>query len=135
MRSSAKLLVLHSFSALILAGCAATTLPEFEAEQTDRDVIADASTQTDIDPGSTRFVGEVEGAELYIARGDNDTLCLIAIRDQEWEQTGCGSGLGIGTELQGGSRIEAGSFKFPDSEVADGERTKLSESVTVITYP
>lgn len=112
MRSPVKVLLLFS-SALFLAGCAATTLPEFEAEQTDRDVIPGASSQSDIDASSTRFVGEVEGAELYLARGENDTLCLIQIRDQEWEQMGCGAGLGVGSTLESGTRIEAGTFKFP----------------------
>jgi hypothetical protein len=134
MRLSTKMLLL-SCSALLLAGCAATTLPEFEAGQTDRDVVPDASSQSDIDAETTRFVGEVEGAELYLARGSNDTLCLIHIRDQEWEQTGCGAGLGIGFTLESGTLIEAGTFKFPPEQVGTGVREQLSESVTVITYP
>lgn len=134
MRSSAKMLLLGS-SMLLLAGCAATTLPEFEAAQTDRDVIPDASSQADIHADTTRFVGEVEGAEFYLARGRNDTLCLVQIRDHEWEQLGYGSGLGIGTKLESGTRIEAGTFRFPEHEVGDGVREQLSESVTVISYP
>ena len=119
---------------LLLAGCAPTTLPEFESAQTDRDVIADAASQ-DIDPESTRFVGEVEGADVYLARGNNDTLCLIQMRDGDWEQMGCGAGLGIGTTLESGTRLDAGTFKFSDHEVAGAERTPLSDSVTVIYYP
>lgn len=134
MRSSAKMPLLVS-SMLLLAGCAPTTLPEFEAAQTGRDIVPDASTHADIDADTTRFVGEVEGAELYLARGSNDTLCLIQIRDQEWEQMGCGSGLGVGTTLESGTRIEAGRFTFPEHEVREGVREELSESVTVISYP
>jgi hypothetical protein len=133
MRSRATALLALS-SILVLAGCSPTSLPEFESVQTDRDVIVDAASQ-DIDADSTRFVGEVEGADIYLARGTNDTLCLIQIRDGEWEQTGCGAGLGIGSTLQTGTRIEAGTFKFPESEVAGGKRTRLSDSVTVIYFP
>lgn len=133
MRSSAKVLLLLS-SAFLLAGCAPTTLPEFEAEQTDRDVLAEASSEPDIDANTTRFVGEVEGIELYIARGKNDALCVIQVRDREWEQMGCGAGLGVGIELDSGTRIEAGTFKFPEQQVGDGVHGQLSESVTVITY-
>lgn len=133
MRSRA-IAVLVLSSILVLAGCSPTTLPEFESPQTDRDVIADAASQ-DIDLESTRFVGEVEGADVYLARGTNDTLCLIQIRDGDWEQMGCGAGSGIGSTLETGTRIEAGTFKFSDNEVAGGKRTPLSDSVTVIHYP
>ena len=121
-------------SVLVLAGCTPTTLPEFEASQTDRDIILDVSAQ-DIDADSTRFIGEVEGADLYLARGTNNSLCLIQIRDEEWEQMGCGAGLGVGSTLESGTRIEAGTFKFPDNEVGEGKRTPLSDSVTVIYFP
>ena len=54
------------------------------------------------------------------------------MRDGEYDSTGCGSGLTLGTALQSGTLIEVGSFSFPESQVGDGERTELSESVTVI---
>lgn len=132
MRSRATVL-LSLACILILSGCSSTALPEFETAQTDRDVVPDADSQ-DIDADSTRFVGEVEGAELFLARGNNDTLCLIHIRDGEWEQMGCAAGMGIGTTLETGTRIEAGTFKFPPEEVEGGERTPLSDSVTVIYF-
>jgi hypothetical protein len=134
MRSSAKVLLLLSAASLLTA-CAATTVPEFEARQSDRDILAAASSEPDIDANTTRFVGEVEGIELYIARGSNDTLCVIQVHDEEWLQTGCGAGSGVGIELESGTRIEAGTFKFPEQQVGDGVREQLSESVTVITYP
>lgn len=134
MRSSAKALLLLS-TALLLTACAATTVPEFEAEQGDRDILAAASSEPDIDANTTRFVGEVEGIELYLARGSNDTLCVIQVHDEELVQTGCGAGSGVGIELESGTRIEAGTFKFPDGQIGDGVREQLSESVTVITYP
>ena len=133
MRLSTKLLLLLP-ATLLLAGCAATTLPEFEAAQTDRDVVP-ASAQADIDADTTRFVGEVEGAEIYLARGVDDTLCLIHIRDDEWEQMGCGAGLGVGSTLESGTRLEAGTFRFPEQQIGEGTREPLSESVTVIFQP
>ena len=134
MRSSAKVLFLLSAASLLTA-CTATTVPEFEAQQSDRDIPTEASSDRDIDASTTRFVGEVEGIELYIARGNNDTLCVIQVHDEEWLQTGCGAGSGVGIELESGTRIEAGTFKFPEQQVGDGVREQLSESVTVITYP
>ncbi|WP_431797342.1 hypothetical protein [Microbacterium kunmingense] len=133
MRSRATVL-LSSVCILILSGCSATTLPEFETVQADRDVVPDADSQ-DIDADSTRFVGEVEGVDLYLARGSDDTLCLIQLRDGEWEQTACGAGMGIGITLETGTRIEAGTFRFRPEEVERGVRTPLSDSVTVIDFP
>jgi len=122
-------------SVMMLTGCTASTLPEFDAEQTDRDVIPEGPAQPEIDLDSTRYVGEVEGAQLYLAHGGNDGICLIHIRDQEWEQTGCGAGDGMGSELESGTLIEVGSFRFPEDKAAGGQRTRLSESVSVISYP
>lgn len=59
---------------------------------------------------------------------------MIQVRNQEWDQTGCGAGLGVSIELESGTRIEAGTYKFPQQQVGDGVREQLSESVTVITY-
>lgn len=134
MRSSAKVLLLLS-TALLLTACAPTAVPEFEAQQSDRDILAEAPAEPAIDADTTRFVGEVEGIELFIARGGNDTLCVIQVHDEEWVQTGCGAGSGVGVELESGTRIEAGTFRFPEQQVGDGVREQLSESVTVITYP
>jgi hypothetical protein len=133
MRLPAKALILLS-AALLLTSCAAASLPEFDVEQTERDVVPAEISLEDIDAGTTRFVGEVEGTDLYLARGADDTLCLLQVRGGELDQAGCGSGLGLGVELDSGTRIESGTFRFPQDQIGDGERTKLSESVTVITY-
>ncbi len=132
MELAAKVLVLLG-SALLLTGCTVASIPEFDAEQTSSDVVVEEA-QVDIDPDTTRYVGEVEGAELYLARGEG-TTCLIQIREEVWEQTGCGAGGGLGTTLQSGTRIEVGDFTFPPSEVAGRTRTQLSDSVTVISFP
>jgi hypothetical protein len=136
MRSTAKLLALLS-SALLLAGCTSTSIPEFETTQTARDIPTDPAAVDGVDPATTRFVGNVEESDLYLARGeeDPDSLCLIQVRDGKWEQTGCGGGSGLGSELRSGTLIEAGSYSFPSEQVGDGQRTELSPSVTVFTLP
>ncbi|MDN3311779.1 hypothetical protein QWJ90_12650 [Microbacterium oryzae] len=134
MRSPAKALIVL-VSALLLAGCGApSALPEFEAEQTEVDLIPDVEEKGDIDPASTRYAGDVDGTRVYLARGtsEDEQLCVIVMRDEDWMQTGCAAGTGVGTELEDGTRVEAGSFRYSDSEVGDRERIELSESVRVI---
>ena len=132
MRLPGKVFVLLSVS-LMLSSCAAAPLPEFKVEQTERDIIPNASSLTGVEPGSTRFVGEVESADLYMTRGDGDILCLVEARPEASYNVFCGDGLGVGVELESGTRIELGTFRFPESQIGDGERAQLSESVTVIT--
>jgi hypothetical protein len=139
MRQIAKTLTLLSAAAL-LTGCVAgnvpdspASIPEFETEQTARDIVPDEAALRDIQAGSTRFVGDVEEYSLYLARGADRSLCLIQIRDDTWESTGCGAGNDVGTQLRSGTRIEAGSFTFPDDDLRGRERHQLSESVTVIS--
>lgn len=136
MSPTAKFLALL-FSALLLAGCTSTSIPEFETTQTADDIPTDPAAVDGVDPATTRFVGRVEGSDLYLARGDEDpdSICLIQVRDGKWEQTGCGAGSGLGSELRSGTLIETGSYSFPSDQVGDGQRTELSPSVTVITQP
>ena len=127
-----KVLVLLA-AALLLVGCAATSIPEFDAPQTERDMLPADAVLSDIDPGSTRYVGDVEGAEVYLARADGDQLCVIQLRGGQPEQMGCGAGMGIGTTLPSGTMIEAGSFRFPADQVEDATREQVSPSVTIVT--
>ncbi|MDZ8173265.1 hypothetical protein [Microbacterium xanthum] len=130
------LLVLVAGITFMLAGCGASSLPEFTREQTADDAITALPAQEpSIDPNSTRFVGTVESTDLYLARAENDALCVIQLQGDEWEQTGCATGDGIGIELESGTLIEAGTYAFPENQVKDGQRVKLSESVSVITFP
>jgi hypothetical protein len=75
---------------VLLAGCTSTSIPEFETTRTARDIPADPAAVDGVDPATTRFVGSVEGSDLYLARGeeDPDSLCLIQVSDGTWEQTG-----------------------------------------------
>ncbi len=113
-----------------------TSIPEFETTQTANDIPTDPAAVDGVDPATTRFVGRVEGSDLYLARDeDPDSLCLIQVRDGKWEQTGCGGGSSLGSELRSGTLIETGNYSFPSDQVGDGQRTELSPSVTVITQP
>lgn len=51
--------------------------------------------------------------------------------DADFAELLCGDGLGIGSTLETGTRIEVGTFQFPEEEIQGGERTSLSDSVTV----
>lgn len=120
-------------SLLLLTGCSETSLPEFAAEQNDGDIIERIADQPDIDPESTRYVGEVEGIQLYLARGEDRATCLIQMRGDMWVTTGCGAGDGVGVALPSGTRIEVGTFTFDVAETDAYTRTELSDSVTLIS--
>lgn len=131
MRSPMKSLLLAA-PILLLAGCSAGDLPEFATEQTDRDVVADARAADGIASDTTRFVGEVDGVELFLAKSQDDEICLIQLRDGNFESTACSSGGGLGTIITGGPAVEVGDFRYlPDAENRPG-REQISDSVVVI---
>lgn len=121
-----------------LAGCSASaTLPEFEVAQAGDDRVPQPSQLGDIDPDSTRLVGEVDDYTLFLGRGeavnDGEALCLIFVADDSIDQTACGAGDGVGMELPTGVLIEAGNFTFPQDETSGRSRVELSDSVSVVT--
>lgn len=79
--------------------CSAGDVPEFATEQTDLDVVANERAIDGIAPGATRFVGEVDGVELFLAKSQEDEICLIQIRDSGLESSACSSGGGLGTTI------------------------------------
>jgi len=122
----------------LLTGCSAPfALPEFDAAQTEDDRVPQPSQLGDVDPDSTRLVGQVDDYTLFLGRGQDgsgeDTLCLIYVAGDSVDQMGCGRGNGVGSELPNGVLIEAGDFSFPADRTSDGSRAELSESVSVIT--
>jgi hypothetical protein len=123
-----------------LTGCSASaTLPEFDAAQAADDRVPQPSQLGDVDPDSTRLVGEVDDYTLFLGRGagvtGDETLCLIFVADDSINQTACGAGKGVGMELPTGVLIEAGNFTFPEDKTLGGSRVELSDSVSVITIP
>lgn len=131
MRSPMKALLLAA-PILLLAGCSASDLPEFATEQTDRDVVDDERAIEGIASETTRFVGAVDGVELFLAKSQDDEICLIQLRDGGFESTACSSGGGLGTTVTGGPAVEVGDFSYlPDAESRPG-REQISDSVVVI---
>ncbi|MGC5225451.1 hypothetical protein ACPW96_23040 [Micromonospora sp. DT81.3] len=123
-------------SVMLLTGCSGSTMPELHRPQTEVDLIPhpDANTDTDIDRSSTRFVGEVSGIKLYLARPTTDDgVCavLVATPPASWYQSGCGEGDGLAFQLDNGVGVEIGNMRLD----VEGQRTQLSESVTVVSEP
>jgi hypothetical protein len=95
--------------------------------------VPESASDSGIDPGSTRFVGEAEGYDLYLARPeDYDGICVILVdaSTDEWLSSGCGGGNGdgVGTELPSGTGMEAGTLRFPDG----ADRIHLRENVALV---
>lgn len=114
----------------VLASCTAPDPPEFDRAQTDDDRPNALSSATDeVRPDSIRRAGDVDGLEIFLARGteSDDQLCVLLVRDDVWESMSCGQ-LGVGIETPDGTRIEAGSFSFP----VDSGHRDISESVRVL---
>lgn len=79
-----------------------------------------------LDPASSRFVGEHDGDRLYLAKGENATICLLVYsNDRDWV-IGCSRGDGT---VSSGSRAYA---VRPDAAPAPEGATELSPNVFVI---
>lgn len=116
--------------ALMSTSCAALQLsyPEFSREQTAADlpnaIVESGDDSVDLD--TLRHVGDVDGYDVYLARGGEaqNTICIAVVKDDVWESTGCGSDR-IALTTRSGTEIEAGGLQ-PDDENA------LSESVRIV---
>lgn len=74
----------------------------------------------------------MDGVELFLAKSQDDEICLIQLRDGNFESTACSSGGGLGTIITGGPAVEVGDFRYlPDAENRPG-REQISDSVVVI---
>ena len=124
--------VLVLMGAFVLTSCTTQqpSYPEFARDQTDADrpsAIVDG-TDSLIDVASLRHVGDVDGYEVYLARGRDapDTICIAIVKDDVWESTGCG-GDRITLTTRSGIEIEASSF-----QPQDDRNDALSESVRIV---
>ncbi len=123
-----------ALAGVLLVGCAAQQPAEFAREQTarDRPPAEPSDADSTIDAESTRFVGEAEGYDLYLARPMewDDGICVVFVdaSTDEWYSTACGAGDGVGAELPSGTRVEVGNFQYQDA----AERTQLSDSVALL---
>lgn len=119
---------------LVSAGCTAGGTPArdlLDREQTADDVIdiAEVFEYSDIDPETTRFIGEREGVRFYYTTAPDappgNAECLTAVpANQEWMSACSGSGgemygIGVGTvrwDFGGGAQAE-----LAEDEVAVGD--------------
>jgi len=122
--------VLVVMATLTSTSCAALqpSCPEFSREQTAADlpnaIVESGDDSVDLD--TLRHVGDVDGYDVYLARGREaqNTICIVVMKDDAWESTGCGSDR-ITLTTRSGTEIEAGGLQ-PDDENA------LSESVRIV---
>jgi hypothetical protein len=121
---------------LLLAGCSLSgELPEFDLEQSARDILPESdATSSDLDPTSTRYLGDAGQFTVYLAKGTDtpNLVCIAAYENEVQHSMSCGGGSAMGLEMPDGTLLEVGGFAFPDRDVGDRERTKLSDSVVVI---
>lgn len=112
-----------------LSGCT-TSVGEFSDLQTERESQDELPTlekyaYESVDPSTSRYVGEHDGTELWIAEGTEDSsACLIADAGADSWIVSCGGRSGVET---GGI---AGHFMvLPDGAFAPDNATKISENV------
>lgn len=111
--------------------CAAQqpAFPEFSREQTAADLPAAIveSGEDIVELDSVRHVGDVDGYDLYLARGREaeNAICVAIVKDGAWESTGCGSD-GVTVTTRSGAKVEAGGLSGAD------ETKALSDSVRVV---
>lgn len=113
---------------VFLAGCSSSgvsyALLDREAQSSDQlpEQVIDGSA--DIDPNSSRFVGDHDGADLWLARAERaDTVCLVVFPNEADWVVGCGAeggGLGVGDYMV-----------VPDGSPSPDGATKLSDNVYV----
>lgn len=104
--------------------------PEFSREQTAADLPQALAESGDgsVDLATVRHVGDVDGYDVYLARGREaeNTICVAIVKDGEWESTGCG-GNGVTVTTRSGAKVEAGGIR-----TGEDEENALSDSVRVV---
>lgn len=81
-----------------------------------------------LDPASSRFVAEHEGDRLFLAKGENATICLVVYPDNRDWVIGCSRGDGSGTVS---SRSRSYGVR-PDAAPAPEGAKEISPNVFVI---
>lgn len=115
-------------AAVMLTGCAASTgLTDLDREATEADALPElpeyAYDDVEIDPDSTRYVGEHEGTQLWLTRTAANGACLLSYPDSEGWLVGCtDGGLPLTTSGPGGSfTVIADDATPPEGAVAISE--------------
>lgn len=119
--------------AVLLAACTSSGVSyaalEREAQPSDElpEVVAGGSDEIDAD--SARFVGEHDGADLWLARTEQPgNICLVVYpNDNDWV-AGCGAeGGAMGVHVPSGKYVVA-----PDQAPTPEHATELSDNVYLI---
>jgi hypothetical protein len=122
---------------LLLSGCAPITpsaYTELSREQSDDDLLPLGIEQgKDIGDGSSRYVGEYDGAKFYLATatsaGGNDQVCILVWADDVRFREGVGCGMQEFHRNWPGFGIARYSpTPFPASAVRDGWQ-RISDNV------
>lgn len=119
--------------AALLTGCTSSGVTysglDGKAEAVDElpEIVQDSDAEIDVE--SARFVGEQDGASVWLARGEQpDTVCLVASEADDWVVS-CGA--------EGGPMTVAGEpgkyVVVPDGAPAPENATELSDNVYFIT--
>lgn len=111
-------------------------LPEFASDQTDDDLLPEAflAENDGLNPESTRFVGRINGYDIYLAQNTQlNGVCIVALTDSvqpEFASMGCSGGSlttgGLGAGVSENLVIEVGEIQ-PEPR---GTPVRMSESVT-----
>ncbi|GGH36514.1 hypothetical protein [Microbacterium album] len=134
-RSKATAVTASLLAVLGLAGCGFLASPvpfsDLTRERTEADALPELHDfpPANVDPESSRYVGEHEGVRLWLAEPTQvDGVCLIVVRttDTDWV-AGCSGGSGV---RLGGA---GGSFEVrPDRAPVPDDATRVSENVYVL---
>ncbi|MGJ0390355.1 hypothetical protein [Microbacterium sp. CGR1] len=127
-RSSPAAFALALISLTALTGCSftSTTLAVFETEREAEDELPPLEDDSygAVDVESSHYVGEYEGVSLWVTKGSDSPVCIVAITDPEddW-MVGCG---GLPTRISGsGHTFE---FRADDWPAPEG-MTRVSDNV------
>lgn len=127
-RSRLAVLALGLTAVTLLSGCglSATTLSVFETEREAEDELPPLEDDSygSVDVESSHYVGEYEGVSLWVTKGSDSPVCIVAITDPEddW-MVGCG---GLPTRISGsGHTFE---FRADDWPAPEG-MTRVSDNV------
>lgn len=104
-------------AALGLTGCVPTGFSDLEREATDADAVPAGLPDYALegfDVDTLRLVGEVDGQQLYLAKGINYPICLLIYPGPEDWNTTCGSEMTATTI--GSFEVQVVSDPFPSKD-------------------
>lgn len=114
---------------VLLTGCmSGTSYAVLDREAEAADALPGAVETELLEPETARFVGEDDGASLWLVRGvEASTICLVAYRTDDAWVSGC-SGEGGGLAVRG----EVGSWEVaPDGAPAPAGTRKLFDNIFI----